>query len=235
MRAINKYNNTFFPTTDALSMIKKTFAFIILSLFCGLTVASSTLKEIMLDDFKAGMSDQWETKSFQGMTQYHVESEGDFHFLTAVSNGAASGLFYKIDYSPEEYPIVSWTWKIDNTLQKGDARTKEGDDYAARIYVVFPSLFFWKTKALNYVWANKIEVEQFIANAFTANAMMIAVESGDAKAGSWVTERRNIIEDYRKAFGSSPSNVGSIAIMTDTDNTGESAKAYYGPIKILSE
>ncbi len=216
-------------------MIKKTFAFTILILLCGLTTATSTVKEIILDEFKNGLSDLWKTKSFQGETKYQVDNEGESYFLTATSQSSASGLYYKIDYSPEEYPILSWSWKIEQTIKKGDARTKEGDDYAARIYVVFPNFLFWKTKALNYVWANKIEKEQFIPNAFTGNAMMIAVESGSTNVGSWVSERRNIVEDYKKAFGSLPPDVGSIAIMTDTDNTKESARAYYGPIKILSE
>jgi hypothetical protein len=60
--------------------------------------------------------------------------------------------------------------------------------------------------------------------------MMIAVESGPELAGQWVTVRRNVVDDYRKAFGEDPPQVGAIAIMTDTDNTGESATAWYGDI-----
>lgn len=205
-------------------------------LLLGVTTSSTSAeKEIILDDFSNGLSNHWKTKSFQGETEYRVGKEGDFFFLSASSGGTASGLYYDIEYSPEEYPILSWSWKIENTIKSGNARTKEGDDYAARVYVVFPSFLFWKTKALNYVWANKLERNQFTPNAFTGNAVMVAVESGDSNVGSWITERRNIIEDYKKAFGSLPPKVGTIAIMTDTDNTKESAKAYYGPIKILKE
>jgi hypothetical protein len=214
-------------------MNKKLSASVALILLCGSTVASSEVKEIILDDFKNGLSDRWKMKSFLGETEYRVDSES--HFITADSKGTASGLYYEIEYSPEEYPVLSWTWKIDKTLEKGDARTKAGDDYAARVYVIFPSFLFWKTKALNYVWANKLKKEQFIPNAYTSNAMMIAVESGSANVGAWVAERRNIVEDYQKAFGNLPPRVGSIAIMTDTDNTKEAVKAYYGPIKILSD
>jgi hypothetical protein len=60
--------------------------------------------------------------------------------------------------------------------------------------------------------------------------MMIAVESGESKVNQWVCEERNILEDYKKAFGENPSMISGIAIMTDTDNTGESATAYYGDI-----
>jgi hypothetical protein len=62
---------------------------------------------------------------------------------------------------------------------------------------------------------------------------MIAVESGPEKAGAWQTETRNIYEDYRRSFGEAPPRVGAVAIMTDTDNTGEDALAWYGAIRIL--
>jgi hypothetical protein len=64
---------------------------------------------------------------------------------------------------------------------------------------------------------------------------MIVVESGDAKAGTWVDERRNLLDDYRRAFGEDPPKVSGVAIMTDTDNTGETATAWYGDISFLGE
>jgi hypothetical protein len=60
--------------------------------------------------------------------------------------------------------------------------------------------------------------------------MMFVVETGPSKLNQWVNEERNIFEDYKKAFGQEPSMISGIAIMTDTDNTGESATAYYGDI-----
>lgn len=60
--------------------------------------------------------------------------------------------------------------------------------------------------------------------------MMIAVESGEARRGEWISEKRNVLEDYRNVFGEEPPNIQGIAIMTDTDNTGESAVAFYDDI-----
>jgi hypothetical protein len=115
----------------------------------------------------------------------------------------------------------------------GNEKTRQGDDYAARVYVVFPGRFFWQMRALNYIWANKLPKGEFVPNAFTSNAMMIAVESGPAKTGQWVTEERDILTDYRRVFGEDPPEAGAIAIMTDTDNTGTEATAWYNDI-ILS-
>ncbi|MBU0485915.1 MAG: DUF3047 domain-containing protein [Proteobacteria bacterium] len=189
-------------------------------------------KIIIIDNFKNGISANWEEKSFSGKTKYSLDTEQDRSCIKAVSKGTASGLFYKIDFDPEQYPIITWSWKVENILAKGDAKTKEGDDYAARIYVVFPSFFFWKTRAINYIWANKLPKETSVPNAYTSNAMMIAVESGPELTGQWLTETRNIHEDFKNLFGEAPPKVGAIAIMTDTDTTGELATAYYGPISI---
>jgi len=116
---------------------------------------------------------------------------------------------------------------------KGDERTKGGDDYAARVYVVFPSTLFWRTRAVNYIWANRLPRGAFLPNAYTGNAVMVAVESGDGNAGRWIDEERDLAEDYRRAFGEDPPRIGAVAIMTDTDNTGEEAVAWYGAIRFL--
>ena len=75
--------------------------------------------------------------------------------IRAESRGAASGLVKEIRLDPRSAPILRWSWKIERTLPSGDERTKAGDDYAARVYVVFPNSLFWRTRAVNYIWANR--------------------------------------------------------------------------------
>jgi hypothetical protein len=215
--------------------MKLSFNMIII-FFISLILLNSSLfaKEIILDDLQNGLSPKWKEKSFKGFTRYSVTKKDDRWCIKAESDASASGLYYEIDYNPVEYPIINWSWKIDHIISKGDAKTKQGDDYAARVYVVFHSFFFWKTRAINYIWANKLPRGEFIPNSYTSNAIMIAVQSGSENAGKWILERRNVVEDYRAGFGGDPPKIGAIAIMTDTDNTGEKAKACYGPIRILS-
>ena len=190
--------------------------------------------EILLDNYQGGLSPKWEKKSFKGETLYEVTQEDTLRCIKATSHSSASGLYYKINYDTKKYPILTWRWKVDHVLSNGNALKKEGDDYAARIYVVFPSILFWKTKAINYIWANKLPRGTAVANPYSSNSIMIAVESGESKTGRWIEERRNVFEDFRMHFGQDPPRVGAISIMTDTDNTGEEAIAWYGPIRILS-
>ena len=187
---------------------------------------------ILIDDFENGLKPGWTTKIFKGETHYSVVKTDQGQVLQAQSNAAASGLVYEIEYAPAEYPILAWRWKIEKTIDKGDERSKAGDDYAARIYVIFPHWFFPKTRTLNYIWANHLPQNEILPNAYTGNAMMLAASSGPDEAGTWVKVRRNIVEDYRRAFGEDPPEVGAIAIMTDTDNTGETVLAWYDDILI---
>jgi hypothetical protein len=84
--------------------------------------------------------------------------------------------------------------------------------------------------AINYIWESKVPRGTMIPNPYTDRVIMIVVESGESKLNQWVSEERNIHEDYKKAFGQEPPMISGVAIMTDTDNTGEIATAYYGDI-----
>ncbi|KPK32138.1 MAG: hypothetical protein AMK70_11195, partial [Nitrospira bacterium SG8_35_1] len=160
--------------------------------------------EILIDDFADGIDPRWRSKSFKGTTKYTWTREGDRAFIRANSSGTASGLYYKIEYDAQQYPYITWQWKVDNIIAGGDATSKSGDDYGARVYVVFPAFFFWNTRAINYIWANKLPKEEMIPNSYAANSIMVSVESGRAETGKWITETRNIYEDYRRIFDSDP-------------------------------
>lgn len=195
---------------------------------------SATPCEIIIDDFTNGMKEEWKSKSFKGTTEYTWVTEEDKAYIRATSKASASGLYYRIEYDIQQYPFITWKWRVYNIIASGDALQKSGDDYAARIYIVFPSFFFWNTEAINYIWANKLPKEEAVPNPFSKNSIMISVQSGKAETGKWIVETRNVYEDYRRVFGKEPPKAGAIAIMTDTDNTGESASANYGSIAICS-
>ena len=201
---------------------------------------------------------QWEPQVFkkiQRHTEYRLVLDQGRTVLRADSRAGASGLVRKLAVDPSRTPMLRWRWKVSGVLAKGDVARKSGDDYPARIYVTFaydPGRvgFLEKAKyeaakliygayppagALAYIWANRAPVGGFFDNPYTDRVKMIAVRSGAARAGQWVSQQRNIVEDYRAAFGESPPPVSGIAVMTDTDNTGESATAWYGDITLSAE
>ncbi|MDN5935275.1 MAG: DUF3047 domain-containing protein [Nitrosospira sp.] len=178
----------------------------------------------------------WQSKAFSGETRYSLQNENGRTALHADSSAAASGLYREVSIDLGKTPVINWAWKIGNTLAAADERTRAGDDYSARIYVVFSGgLMFWRTRAINYVWSNKQPVGSDWSNAFTGNARMLDVESGSGRIGQWVNERRDVRADYRRLFGMEPGRVDAVAIMTDTDNTGATATAWYGDIWFSTE
>jgi hypothetical protein len=193
-------------------------------------------EEIVIDDFHSGLDPGWQEEKFGNRTIYRLAEEDGRKCIKAVSKASASGLYYELKFDPQKFPYLSWSWKIDHTVVNGDAHRREGDDYAARIYIVFPSLFFWNTRVVNYIWANKLPKGEMIASPyFSSKDVLIAVESGNELAGRWVEERRNVYEDFQEFFGEAPPTAGAVAIMTDTDNTGGATSACYGPIRLLSD
>ncbi|MBI3344635.1 MAG: DUF3047 domain-containing protein [Gammaproteobacteria bacterium] len=183
-------------------------------------------------------------------TDYELVKDNDTLVVKAVSEAAASGLTRKVAIDLSKTPILHWRWKVDNVIQKSDVTRKEGDDYAARIYITFAyeadkvgfgkklkynagKLLFGSELpigAINYIWESKTPKDTIVDNAYTDFVKMVVVESGAANAGQWMEETRNVYEDYKKAFGEEPPMISGVAIMTDTDNTGETATAYYGDI-----
>jgi hypothetical protein len=196
--------------------------------------------------------DGWTPLTFKKIprqTKYEVVKDGDVTVVRADSDASASGLTRPVKIDPREYPIIRWRWKVDNVLTRSDVSRKDGDDYPARLYVTFEydadkvqlskKLKYAAGRALfgdipigtvNYIWETRTPVGTVVENAYTDFARMIVVESGLQKVGSWVDEERNILADYKMAFGEDPPLINGIAIMTDTDNTKERATAYYGDI-----
>ena len=189
-------------------------------------------------------------KKIERHTTYSLVKDGESIILKAVSETSASALTREIKIDPKQYPILRWRWKVENILEKGDVRKKQGDDYPARVYITFeydPSQLGLIEKAkfeavrlvygqyppifaINYIWESKSPIGTIVPNPYADRVMMIVVQSGKTKLNQWIDEERNIYEDFKKAFGREPFMISGVAIMTDTDNTGERAIAYYGDI-----
>ena len=199
------------------------------------------------------LPDGWKPLTFPKIprhTKYMLVKDDGIVAVKALSEAASSGLTREITINPREYPKIQWRWKVANVLNKGDVFRKEGDDYPARLYITFEYDsskvgFFERAgrkayrmiygrelplRAINYVWESKAPVGTITPSTYTKQSMLFVLESGKEKLNTWVSEERNVYEDYKKAFGDEPPMINGVAIMTDTDNTKESAVAYYGDI-----
>ncbi|UCH80507.1 MAG: DUF3047 domain-containing protein [Nitrospiraceae bacterium] len=199
--------------------------------------------------------DNWEPLYFKKIkehTTYSIIKDGDQSYLRAESNASASGIVCKNEFNMIEHPHMRWRWKINNVYKKGDAATREGDDYPIRLYVMFKydpdkASFGKKFKyglakkmygtyppqsTLNYIWANRKHEGNVVTSPYAKESKLVILQSGPESAGTWIIEDVNIIDDYRRIFGTDPPEQASIAIMNDSDNTGESSVSYMDYIEV---
>jgi hypothetical protein len=162
----------------------------------------------------------------------------DGEALRARCFNSASGLFLKRKIDLRVTPVIEWSWRVDAVFDASvDETTKAGDDFPARLYVVREGgVAVWRTRAINYVWASAMPAGSDWPNPFASQARMVALHSGaPAAPGQWITERRNIREDFRRYHGRDVESIDAVAIMTDCDNRGAAAEAWYGPVRFLAE
>ncbi|OGI45088.1 MAG: hypothetical protein A2V92_05800 [Candidatus Muproteobacteria bacterium RBG_16_65_31] len=200
-----------------------------------------------------GLPEGWQPLIFPKIprhTVYRLVRDGDTVVVRAEATASASGLTREIAVDPRVYPILEWRWKVSDVLQKGDVTRRDGDDYPARIYVTFAynqadvgvleraRFAAWRmfyghyppAGAINYIWESRSAVGTIVPNPYTDRVRMIVVESGPDRRDQWRQERRDVYADYKQAFGREPPMISGVAIMTDTDNTGESVSAHYGDL-----
>lgn len=186
-------------------------------------------------------------------TEYRLRRWDGVDAVEAKADRSMAWLLRPLTVDLGKTPVLCWKWRIDAPVAKGDIHRKSGDDYAARVYLMFSVAdqhlgFGTRTKlalarsvwgrqvpdaALNYVWDNASAVGTVLPNAYTDRAMMWVQESGAAEAGRWVNERRNVLADFTQAFGHPPERLYAMAVATDTDQTGGTALAGFADFRFV--
>lgn len=202
-------------------------------LLAAATAQTGEFNRVEVGSFSAGSLAGWEEQSFAGTTEYRLRPapDRDFTALHARTRNAASGLYREIHVDLERTPWLHWSWRVDDTYIGLDETRKDGDDYPARIYLVhYGGLRFWDTKALNYVWSSSQPAGNHWPNAYTGHALLLAVESGPEHRNQWRHYRRNVRTDWQRLFGKDIGEIHAVALMSDSDNSGQAASAWYGDI-----
>ncbi|MDH4174645.1 MAG: DUF3047 domain-containing protein [Betaproteobacteria bacterium] len=194
----------------------------------------------------------WGLNSGKRRTDYRLVNGADRTVLQAEADGAATGLYRRIRIDPRRQPLLEWSWRIDELMAGTDKRVAAREDSVARMVVSFhgdPQKLDFQQRAqlrlakvfageplpyamLIYVWSNNIPVETALPSPQIERIRMIVVERGAARLGEWLHYRRNIVQDYRRAFGEDPGDIVAVGVLTDSDNTQQSARALYGDITL---
>jgi hypothetical protein len=128
-------------------------------------------------------------------------------------------------------PILEWQWKVMTLPAGGDSRQRETMDQAAQLYVVWPRFpQAVRSRIIGYAWDTSAPVGTSLKSLKASTVTYIIVRSGTAELGQWVTERRNLWDDYKMLFGEAPPDPSYISLSIDSNDTHSSAEALIGPI-----
>jgi hypothetical protein len=196
----------------------------------------------------------WKLSGLKRPTEYSLVDHEGRTVILARSRAGASGLVFPISIDLKQYPSLHWHWKVPALIAGADNTQRHTEDSPVRIVITFDGdksklpledrLFadnfrlFTRQEfpyaILMYIWENRAPVGRVIDNLHTSRIKMIVADTGAENLGKWRAETRNVYEDYKRAFGEDPPPIRSIGIMTDSDNTGADAEAYYGDITFLA-
>ncbi|MCL7487760.1 MAG: DUF3047 domain-containing protein [Desulfobulbaceae bacterium] len=231
----------------------------IIGVFCMILVftarAVCSVPEYAVDE-QFNNLDDWEPVTFPKIAKhsaYEIIGTEAGSVLAARSDASASGIRHIKEFNVYAYPVVRWRWKVGKVYARGNVEKKSGDDYPLRVYVMFKydpekasvgerikyglakTLYgaYPPKSSLNYIWANLPHAKRIYPSPFTDRSQMIILRAGDENAGKWVEEQVNIVDDYQRAFGMPPPETATIAIMNDSDNTGESSESWMAYIQVL--
>lgn len=230
----------------------------LLSLILALLFLSNILsaEEGFLSEF--GSLEGWRLVNFEENlepTQFEPMELGGQQILRVVSDGSASMIIREEPINVYETPYISWSWNLISPLEEADIRSIFREDTPIRILVTFrdeiENLPWWlrawaqnqlekhgelpPTSAINYVWSTQVDEEEPFKSMWSKRIQFIVKNSGEEGLGSWQRHRVNVIEDYRRAMGVDPPKEAFVAVMSDSDNTGEYAEAWVEYVRASSE
>lgn len=238
-----------FPGLDTLWMLTAFF-------WAGTASAEVTIGRFDADS--SALPASWQIIQLEknvAPTQYLPLHWDGVHAVEAQAYRSMALLGRRVEVDLTATPVLCWRWRVEDVLKKADMTRRQGDDYAARVYIAFSlppetlsftdkaalsiARTFWGDRvpdaAINYVWDNRHPVDTRMSNAHTDRAQMIVRRTGHTDIGRWVTERVDVRNDVIRAFGTEKARPLLVAIASDTDNTGEKVRAGFADLHFVAK
>jgi len=182
---------------------------------------------------KTGIPDGWKGQSW-GSPKYdfRIVTQGGRKVLQIKSANDSSTISKELKVDVKSHPILQWSWQAVTLPTGGDARKSATDDQAAQVYVTFPRFPSQvRSRVISYIWDTTAPAGAVFKSEKTGLVTYVVVRSGTADLGQWLTESRNVLEDYKKIYGEAPGEeVGAVSISIDSNDTRSTSESYFGEI-----
>jgi hypothetical protein len=178
-----------------------------------------------------GLPEGWELAEKSGHASLSLTNVDGLNALVMRSADTSFSVQRQVKVDLEQYPILTWKWKVTKLPAGGDFRKAKTDDQAAQLFLALS-----KTKAIVYLW-DTTAPQGLIAEATAPPGMKIkavVVRSGPSQTGRWITETRNVYQDYKNLFGGGDKApvVSGMRIQINTQHTKTAAESYFADIVI---
>ena len=211
----------------------------VVMLLLAVTVAWASEHVVVEDWSKApvghkGIPPEWKGQQWGSPTyDMTVVEDGGKKALHLKSKNEGSTISKEIKgkVNLKDTPILEWSWKMVALPKGGNSCVKATDDQAGQVFVMWPRFPEQvRSQIIGYVWDTTQPVGTTCKSEKTGMVTYIVVRSGAAEVGKWMTERRNVAQDYKKIYGDNPENPGVISISIDSNDTGSYSESFIGPI-----
>ena len=190
-------------------------------------------------------------------TKFTVAELGGAKVLKVEADNSYGNLVHAVHANSSDHTTVAWRWRVDKLVEEADLKSRSGEDSPAKLCVFFAfdaaNLSLGErtrlslaqsvsgqavpTETLCYVWDNKLPADTALTSVFTKRIRFIVLETGTAKLGQWVTQKRNVGADYQRMFGDESGGkfpeITGIAVSADADNTHGKSLAYFGDVTLV--
>jgi hypothetical protein len=187
---------------------------------------------IVIADFSSGLDAAgvpigWQLKEKSGKADFAVVKDGDISAARFRSSNTSFSLQKEVLIDLKQFPVLAWKWKVTKLPVGGDFRKSKTDDQAAQLFVAFT-----KTKSIVYIWDTSApqDLMESTSPVPFMTVKVVVVRSGPMETGKWISESRNVYEDYKKMYGSEPPEVSGIRLQINSQHTGTSAESFFADV-----
>ena len=208
----------------------------------GLAAAAN---QVVIEDWKAykvgttGLPGEWKAQTW-GSPNYQnltvVDDDGHRALrLKSANDGLTINRDIKGKVHPNETPILEWEWKAIVLPKGANSCKKATDDQAAQVFVVWPRFpAEVRSRIIGYVWDTTQPVGTICKSEKTGMVTYVVIRSGPADLNKWLTEHRNVVEDFKKIYGETPDDPAALSIATDSNDTNSMSEAMIGAVRFKS-
>jgi len=179
----------------------------------------------------------WKSDGSKPRPDWANQSVSGVDAISVTADSSVGILHREASFDASASPILSWRWRAEVLPANADLARTDADDVGAGFALVFGPLGLFKKSPpmLVYIWTSVAEEIGQIVDCIRHPDTMrfVVMRNRDSALGEWRDEQRNIVEDYREAFGSDPADrVHAVALWADSDQTGGKTVAAFGPASV---